>query len=68
MTEDHEEWIGIGETARRLGISEGTVRRRIKEGRLISRRTNPPGGWRQLLASDVERFRREMEGDTGAEQ
>lgn len=58
-----EEWIAIGEAARRLGLSEASVRRRCDDGTLRSIWTKPPGGGqRRIAASSVETMRQQMYG------
>jgi excisionase family DNA binding protein len=51
-----DEWIGVRETARRLGVHENTVRNWAHAGVLTSRQTQGTRGWTRLLASDVDRL------------
>lgn len=58
-----DEWISVGEAARRLGLSDDTVRRRCDEGVLHAIWTNPPnGGHRRVSVASVEKLHREMYG------
>jgi len=60
------EWISVGEAARRLGLSDETVRRRCDDGVLRAIWTNPPnGGHRRVSAASVEALRQQMYGDAG---
>lgn len=53
----------IGEAAKRLGLSEDTVRRRCDEGALEVSWTRPPrSGQRRVTVASVERMYREMYG------
>jgi excisionase family DNA binding protein len=55
----------IGEAARRLGLSEDTVRRRCDEGALTVSWTRPPrSGQRRVTVESVERMYHEMYGPT----
>lgn len=59
-----EEWITVGEAARRLGLSDDSIRRRCDTGTLRAIWTIPPNaGQRRVSAESVERLRREMYGD-----
>jgi excisionase family DNA binding protein len=52
---DHtnEEWVTLKEASRRLGISIDTLRRRIKEGKIMTKKIGPSrnGGIRILWSS-----------------
>ncbi len=50
-----DEWLLVGEAAKRLGLSPGTIRHRIDSGLLAGIRT--PRGVRLVRASDLERLR-----------
>lgn len=66
---DAEDWITIGEAARRLGVSTDTVRRRADVGELRTRWTKPPKrGWRMVAAADVEAYRKQMGQDPATER
>lgn len=55
--------MSVSEAARRLGVSEDTVRRRCAEGALTAVWTRPPGsGQRRVTVESVERLYREMYG------
>lgn len=51
-----DEFLAIGETARALGVSVGTIRRWETEGRIQSART--PGGQRRFSRSEIDRVKR----------
>ncbi len=53
------EWIGVGESARLLGVSRSTVRRYVEQGHLPARRL--PTGILRLKREDVERLARESD-------
>lgn len=58
-----DKWISVGEAAKRLGLSDDTIRRRCDEGKLRYFWTRPPdGGQRRISPASVEAYRREMYG------
>jgi len=59
--------MSVSEAARRLGVSEDTVRRRCDEGALTASWTRPPrSGQRRVTVESVERLYREMYGEPTA--
>lgn len=47
-----EEMVGVEEVARRLGVSDETIRRRIRQGAFPgARQDQVPGGWRWMIPS-----------------
>ena len=48
------DWLTIGETARRLGVSVDTIRRWESAGKIAGIRT--PGGQRRFPAAEVARI------------
>lgn len=51
-TDTIEEWIGVGEAARILGVGVDTIRRWESQGLMSSRRT--PGNQRRFNRADIE--------------
>ncbi len=56
------EWLTVGEVAERLKVSEETVRRWLRAGRLNGTLLSRKAGYR-VRADEVERF---LAGDAGA--
>lgn len=47
--------LSMSDVVRRIGVSEGTIRRWERQGRIVAYRS--PGGHRRFRAADVERLR-----------
>ena len=54
MTNQHPEWLPIGEVARILNVSVDTIRRWEGEGRIEATRT--PGQQRRFARAEVDRL------------
>lgn len=50
-----DQWLTVDVVAKRLGMHPDTVRRLLREGRLVGHRINRRAGWR-VRASEVDRF------------
>jgi len=46
--------VGIAEAARMLGLSQDTVRKRVRSGELAGEQERAPGGFRWMVDLDVE--------------
>ncbi len=56
MTDQQDDWIGLSEAARLIGVHPSTVRSWADSGKLPVHRT--VGGHRRFFRSDIEAFRR----------
>jgi len=64
MKEEERETLSIKETAELLNLSEKTIRKHIRDGRLLGVRVPMPGGFRyEVLKDRVEEFQGSGRGD-----
>jgi len=55
--------VGIAEAARMLGLSQDTVRKRVRAGELVGERETAPGGFRWMVDLDPDATAGEVAGD-----
>jgi excisionase family DNA binding protein len=59
--------VSIAEAARRLGISQDTVRKRLRLGELAGEQVRAPGGFRWLVELPGENAEPQGQGETPQE-